>query len=95
MCVDQLKNTRKPACTIDDVLAEIEPATAQIRHKKIRGSKMQRARRTERRRRGESKVRNEWRRRKFIAKYCYDCEKGLGCACGTHKEEKIFTQCWW
>ena len=53
------KKTRKPACTIADVLAEIEPATAQIRHQKIRGSKMQRVRSPEWRRRGESKG-EEW-----------------------------------
>jgi len=36
MCVDSLKKTRKPACTIVDVLPEIERATVHIRHKKIR-----------------------------------------------------------
>jgi len=39
MCVDYLKKTRKPACTIVVVLPEIERATVHIRHKKIRGIK--------------------------------------------------------
>jgi hypothetical protein len=78
MCVDKQKKTKKPTCTIVDVVAEIEPATAQIRHKTIRGSKVKRVRRTERGRRGENKAKERVEKKKVHDHILLRLGKGVG-----------------